>query len=234
MNLELETGVAHVWCATLPSELKPDSFYWRVLSVDEKERAGKLQQNKSQRVFVYTRSILRQLLARYLSILPEDILFSVTHLGKPFLAKELNLPSIEFNLSHSGDLILFAFTREYPIGVDVERIRPKVNYLDIAKRFFSAAEVRALNAFPEDEKITAFFHCWSRKEAVIKALGKGLSHHLSSFSVSIDRKEKNWQLSGISSPESWSLYTLDVNPEYAAALAVMGKISKIELKVNIL
>jgi 4'-phosphopantetheinyl transferase len=230
MHLELGVGVAHVWCATLPSELNQDSSYWQVLSVDEKKRAEKLQHVKSQRVFVYTRSILRQLLARYLFITPENILFSVTPSGKPFLVKEQNLPSIEFNLSHSGDSILFAFAREHSIGVDVERIRSKVNYLDIAKRFFSAAEVVALNALPEDEKITAFFHCWSRKEAVIKALGKGLAHQLDSFSVSIDRKEKNWQLSGILPKQLWSLFTLDINPEYAAALAVMGDICKVEVR----
>lgn len=211
MNLELESSVAHVWCATLPLELNKNSTAWQILSTQEKERAEKLQQAKSQRIFVYTRSILRELLARYLSVSPQEILFSVSPLGKPFLIKEQNLLSIEFNLSHSGDIILFAFTRECPIGVDIERIRPKLNYLDIAKRFFSKDEVVALTNFSEHEQLAAFFHCWSRKEAIIKALGKGLSHHLNSFTVSVDPQEYNWQLSGTSSLQPWSLHTLKIS-----------------------
>ena len=130
---------------------------------------------------------------------------------------------MEFNLSHSGDFALIAVTQGRKIGVDVERIRQGISSHVIAQQYFSKAEVAELQSLPIDQRESAFFTCWTRKEAYIKAQGLGLALPLESFDVSLtpgqpailratrpDEKEST----------RWTLRSLDVDPNYAGAIAV--------------
>jgi 4'-phosphopantetheinyl transferase len=167
--------------------------------------------------------MLRSILGRYLNTDPRHLQFSRGPHGKPALATERGSDAVCFNLAHSHDVALCAVARGRDIGVDVERVRADVNVDLIAERFFSQREIAALGSLPPERKLTAFFTCWVRKEAYVKARGDGLAMDLDSFSVSLSPGEPAALLDVQGHPEealAWSLTELDFDPSFAAALAV--------------
>src|SRR5688572_13058173 len=177
-----EPGLAqkevHVWRASLdvPAEA-PDALRAH-LSPDERERAAAFYFEQARNHYAASRGILRALLSRYLQQPANTFAFTYTSYGKPLLPIDL-----KFNVSHSYGLALFAFVLGPEVGVDLERIRPEFAGQEIAERFFSADEARTLKEVPTDERARAFFRCWTRKEAFIKAHGTGLSFPLREFTV---------------------------------------------------
>jgi len=158
----------------------------------------------------------------------KELAFDLNEFGKPELAGS----EIMFNLSHSHGLALFAVTRGRAIGIDIERIREEMTIGKIARRFFSPAEASALSALPAHQQAEAFFNCWTRKEAWIKARGQGLSIALNSFEVSLAPGEPARLRATRPDPEEasrWSLVALACEPGYAAALAVAGEIGNVRL-----
>jgi 4'-phosphopantetheinyl transferase len=129
---------------------------------------------------------LRILLGRYVGTSPAEIRFQYESHGKPEIALPQDCRSLRFNVSNSGGLALIAVGSGRAIGVDIEKVRPLPDFLNIARRFFSAREVQAILAVGENQRQEAFFACWTRKEAFLKATGMGLSYPLSGFSVSVD------------------------------------------------
>jgi 4'-phosphopantetheinyl transferase len=171
------------------------------------------------------RATLRLLLGRYLDSDPARLRFCYGAHDKPALAPESGGDSPRFNVSHSHGLALIALTRSREIGVDLEQIRPEIALENIARRFFSQAEVATLFALPPRERGEAFFACWTRKEAYIKAKGGGLTIPLDQFDVSLGRGKPAAILSTRWDPTEacrWSLRDLYPGPGYAAAVAVEG------------
>jgi len=148
------------------------------LSEDEAARAARFVFERDRYRFIVGRGRLREILARELGETPAALRFAYASHGKPSLPSR---PDFHFNLSHSEALAALGVSRVREIGVDVEHVRPFKE--DIAERFFSPREARALKALPEGEQLDAFYRCWSRKEAIVKAIGEGLSHPLDSFDV---------------------------------------------------
>ena len=224
----LEPGQVHVWRMDL---LQPDEVldrFWTTLEGDETDRANRFHFEKHRRAFVVGRGFLRDVLSRYLDAKPALLRFLYGPYGKPALNGEHKRTRLRFNMSHSHNLALLAVTEDNQIGVDVEYMRADFATADIAQRFFSRAEVACFSALAEEERVAAFFRCWTRKEAFIKATGKGLSQSLDAFDVTfapgvaaellrVDQEDAS----------RWSLSDLDVGSEYAAALAVEGQVSKI-------
>jgi 4'-phosphopantetheinyl transferase len=192
-----------------------------LLSADERERAARFCFDKHRRRFTAGRGILRTLLGRYLERNPRELTFEYSDHGKPFLAGT-PVPELRFNLSHSHEVALFAFTSGRDVGVDVEQIRPDRSTREIAERFFSPREARALFALPPEQQTAGFFRCWTRKEAYIKAKGKGMSIPLDSFAVSLSPDEPAqllWVKDNPAEPRRWTLTTLSPDPTFAACLA---------------
>lgn len=225
----LEPGEVHVWRTEL---LQPDDVldnFWSTLEADETDRANRFHFDKHRRAFVVGRGFLRDVLSRYLHAKPESLRFSYGAYGKPSLAGEYKNTRLRFNMSHSHNLALLAITADNQIGVDVEYMRADFASADIAQRFFSRAEVECFNALARADRVASFFRCWTRKEAFIKATGKGLSQSLDGFDVTLApgvaaellRVEQE-------DPARWFLSDIDVGDEYAAALAVEGRVSKIQ------
>jgi 4'-phosphopantetheinyl transferase len=163
------------------------------------------------------------LLGRYLGRSPESLRFVVNAHGKPGL--DLDIP-IRFNLTHSGPWALYAVTLGREIGVDIERIRPDFGGDAIAGRFFAPGEVAELQSLPDDSRPLAFFHGWTRKEAYIKAKGKGLALPLDQFEVAIAPGRPVALLATLPDPAEaarWSLVELPAEPGYVAALCVEGR-----------
>lgn len=216
---------AHVWRVALRQDATVVSALRETLTPDERARADKFHFERDREHYVVARGALRDILGHYLAAPPASIRFSYSRHGKPALAGGAVPAHLRFNLSHSGELALVAVTRGREVGLDIELIRADLAGLDIAERFFSPREVRALLALPTELRTTAFFNCWTRKEAYIKALGEGLSHPLRSFAVSLAPSETAKLLSTDGDPQEaarWSLVDLSPGEGYAAALAVEG------------
>lgn len=225
-SLSLAPCDVHVWRTRLEQPLHVQYRFLRTLAEDERARAGRFHFRKHRRHFVAGRGVLRTLLAGYLNTRPEEVCFTYGPYGKPALDAARHDSSLRFNASHSGDWAVYAFVKDYDVGIDVEAIKEEFATEGIAERFFSAGEIEELNALPEREKPAAFFRCWTRKEAYIKALGSGLSHPLDTFDVTLAPGVPAALLRVQRDPESlarWTLFDLDVAPNYAAALALESR-----------
>ena len=219
-SLSLQVGQVHVWRICLEQEDEFLERFRRTLAPEELDRAGRFRFERLQRHFIASRGFLRDVLARYLPQKPADLRFNYNDYGKPSLAGE---HSLEFNMSHSHDVGLVAVTRDAAVGVDVEHIRADFASDEIARRFFSRLEVEIFNSLPQHEQVAAFFRCWSRKEAYIKAIGKGLSQPLDGFDVTLAPSEPPALLrAGDDDTRTWSFSDIDIGPDYASALAVEG------------
>lgn len=219
-SLSLQTGHVHVWRICLEQDGDRLDHFRGTLEAGEIERAGRFRFERLQRHFVVSRGFLRYVLGRYLAAKPSELSFTYNDYGKPSLAGE---ESLQFNMSHSHEMALVAVTREAAVGVDVEHIRADFASEDIATRFFSRLEVETFNSLPVEERVAAFFRCWSRKEAYIKAIGKGLSQPLDGFDVTLAPADPAALLrAGEEDKLQWSMTDIDVGAGYASALVVEG------------
>lgn len=224
--LVLDADAVHVWAAPLDPPAAAVQRHGTLLASDERARAERFHFERDRRRFTVARGVLRTLLGRYLGTDPRAVAFGYESHGKPVLADPFAAHGLRFNVSHSGEMALFAFARGREVGVDVEEVRRMEDGLDIAVRFFSEAEVAAFRALPEEIRDDAFFNCWTRKEAYIKAVGEGLSFPLHVFDVSLAPGEPARLLASRDpqQAERWSLRGLpDPAPGYRAALVVEGE-----------
>ena len=219
-QLRLRHGEIHVWRA----DLNEQSAYVRsilpFLTSTDLRRVESFHFQKNREHFILGRGILRLLLENYLDIEPDQLRICYGQFGKPALAESSNTRRLHFNVSHSHELALFAFARDVQLGVDVEYVRPDFAFKDVARQFFSPAEFEKLLRLQPDQMIEAFFNCWTRKEAYIKAVGKGLSIPLDQFEVSFAPSEPAALLSVKDSTTDvpWSLQELSPGPGYVAAI----------------
>ncbi len=215
----------HVWSAELDQTVSRVDNLQQTLDRSERARAERFCFRRDRNHFIVAHGLSRVILSRYLNIEPGDLRFCYNPYGKPTLAKEFEGDRLRFNLSHSHSLVLYAVTRAREIGIDIEYVRPDLAYEQIAERFFSPREVAALHTVPINHQLKAFFNCWTRKEAYIKARGEGLSLPLDRFAVSLAPEEPAALLNIVGDPHEtsrWSLRELDLAPGYVAALAVEG------------
>lgn len=220
-SLSVQPGDVHIWRLALDVAVEP---FLELLQRSELDRANRFYFEKDRKRFAIARGFLRVLLGRYLQTDPKSLMFSYGAYGKPGLAGT----SLRFNMSHSGNLALYAFTEGREIGVDVEQERADFTTDDIAGRFFSPFEVESLCRLPGDERVASFFRCWTRKEAYIKATGRGLSQPLDGFDVTLGPGERAALLrNDDGTHERWTMAGIDVGPGYAGAVAVEGQISSI-------
>ena len=221
----LETGTVHVWRIALNQEDDRLERFRRTLEAGELERAGRFHFDKDRRHFIVARGFLRSVVARYLGSQPEALRFEYGAYGKPALGTEHTL---RFNLSHSNEVALLAVSLDAEIGVDVEHIRADFASEDIARRYFSRAEVEVFNALPPEERVAAFFRCWTRKEAYIKAIGKGFSQALSAFDVTLAPGMAPALLRAEDDDASrWWMSDIEVGEGYAGALIVERPVAQV-------
>jgi 4'-phosphopantetheinyl transferase len=221
-ELRLAPGEVHVWRAALP-DFAAEERFGEMLSQDEWARARRFHFERDRLSFVTTRGVLRELLGRYLGVDPAGLSFRYGPYGKPHLTYADR--DIRFNVAHSGEVALYAFALGAEVGVDVEQHREGVAAEGIAERFFSRREVEVLRALPDAQRQAAFFACWSRKEAYIKAQGTGLSLGLDTFDVTLAPGDPPALLA--TRPRAfeasrWTLLALDVEAVYSAALVTAG------------
>ena len=214
----------HVWRAALARPPGEVEALRELLSEDELQRADRFRFPHDRSNFIVARGTLREILGRYLRLPPSFLCFDYNDFGKPELRPAPREKMIRFNLSHAGNIALCAVAiRE--VGVDVEIMREGVACEEIAANFFSRREVSALLALPADARTRAFFECWTRKEAYIKAHGAGLSLPLDAFDVSLAPGEPAALLSTSDDAletAQWSLRAISPGVGYVAAVAARG------------
>jgi 4'-phosphopantetheinyl transferase len=224
--IALEGPVVHIWKANLSGNQADASRFQQIMSQDELARAERFRFAADRRRFVITRGWLRTLLSRYLKVAPQSIRFAYGPYGKPSVAETRPYRrDIKFNVAHSGELAVLAFTCIGEIGIDVEQIRTDFDIDDIAGSYFSAAEVASLKKISPAERYEAFFSCWTRKEAFVKAKSLGLSFDLDQFDVNVGATVPARLLRirpNQKEVRAWSMSSVDVDPGYVASVAVAG------------
>jgi 4'-phosphopantetheinyl transferase len=211
----LEDGEVHLWCVSLTPQTIVNLDLFALLAPDERERAERFRSPTDQARYVATRGWLRRLLSSYLQSDSSSVELVEDDNGKPRLSLA-SLQWLNFNLAHSHELAVYAFAPDREVGVDVEWIRSDLDVDGIARRYLSDAQRETLSALPTDRRLPTFFEFWARKEAVLKAMGVGLS----------GASEAD------SSREKWHVQAFNVADGYAAAVAVEGHDIRIPLSAT--
>ena len=223
-DLVLSERDVHVWRAWL------DQPGWvllrleQLLSIDERKRADRFRFEQDRHRFIVRRGVLRIILSGYLVGGPNRLQFRYGAHGKPVLESP-DEDNLHFNLSNSEGLAVYAVTRHREVGIDLEYLKAIPDAEAIAERFFSKRENATLRALGTDQKYEAFFKCWTRKEAYIKAIGDGLARPLDQFDVSPAQGESAWILRAEGDPHAvqrWSFQQITPQSNYTVALAVEG------------
>ncbi len=221
--LTLPADTVHVWRVVLDQPEFAVHQLRESLTAAELTRAGRFHFERDQRCYMVAHAALRRIIGCYVRRAPQQIEFRVGSHDKPAVIDD----QLHFNLSHSHELALCAFTLQREIGVDVEYTPRAVSDRDkLAERFFSARENEVYRALPPEQQGLAFFRCWTRKEAFIKAIGDGLSYPLDRFDVSFAPDQPAALLSindDVALAQRWSLIPLEPAVDYVGAVAVEGR-----------
>jgi 4'-phosphopantetheinyl transferase len=218
-SFELSPSAIHIWPLRIEASDDVAAVAARVLAADEMSRAAKFEFHNLRQSFVITRGVLRHLLGRYLKLPPANVEFVYGSKGKPAIVSAAGL---QFNLAHSDGMAVIAIAADCPIGVDLEYMRPIPDIQYLAQRFFCAEEAAELMSLLLSERQDAFFRCWTRKEAYLKAIGDGLSTPLNAHRVTVRPSDPARFIhfgQDRAAAEAWMLHDLFLAPNYAAALA---------------
>ncbi|MFN8578315.1 MAG: 4'-phosphopantetheinyl transferase superfamily protein [Candidatus Sericytochromatia bacterium] len=217
-----------IYCIKISNNLSKISYYKTLLNNEEIFKANRFYFEKDRDCYILARGKLRELLGTILDINPKKIEFKYNDFNKPFIDS-----NIKFNISHSKDYILIGFSNSHDIGVDIEYIKDNIKYKQLIYRFFSENEIKEFLTIPEQFQKEAFFNGWTRKEAYIKAIGKGLNISLNSFDVSL-KDEEEIKIINIDGKKNtiWKLYNLSCDKEYKSSFAINTSINNLELIYN--
>jgi 4'-phosphopantetheinyl transferase len=223
---ELRAGEVHVWRDDLRAS--PPWADGTLLLADERALAGRMAAVERREAFVRGRAALRYLAGRYLNLDPREVPVRVLAMGKPVVALSDEATRLEVSIAHSGSVVAVAFTRAGIIGIDVEREDPTVDRAAIARRFFSPDEAQSLAALDQSTQLEAFFSLWVRKEAMLKAVGDGLSVPLAEveFSVARSREPALRRVpAAYGRAGDWALRSMAPIPGAAGVVAVRGQVT---------
>src|SRR4030095_800464 len=221
-RLKIGYSEVHVWRANLSTDRDTQKRLAARLSAEERSRAERFVFPRDRHYWSACRGILREILGLYLNRHPRSIEIATELGGKPRLRQNAphREPLIKFNLSHSNGLALVAVALALEVGIDVENVRPELATAEIAERYFSLEEQAEFRSLPDELRTEGFFHCWTRKEAFLKACGQGLATPLDSFSVSLSPGLPA-VLRGTDAPR-WHMFSFYPGPHAVAALVTQG------------
>lgn len=223
MDLVADSGAIDLWC-TYISEIGDDSLWPRysaLLAAEERERQARFRFARDRRRFLVTRALVRSVLSRYAAVRPEEWVFSAGDRGRPAICAPRAAATLEFNISHSADLVMLGVTAGRTLGIDTESIAAREADIDGLDRYFAPEESAALLALAPDERRRRFFELWTLKESYIKARGMGLAIALDAFRFELTGER------GLTlrmrpelgdSPDRWRLWQLAPRPGYLAAV----------------
>jgi 4'-phosphopantetheinyl transferase len=224
--VQIEPSQVHVWRLIRPTSDEQNDSYQEILSSQEMHRANRFHNRVDRDRFIMNHIVLRRILSWYLDIAPGTIEFAISPVGKPTLIETQNPQPIDFNLSHSGNMLLVAITLNRLVGIDVELIKPLPDMAQMVELYFSRSENSVFLALPEHERTHAFYSAWTRKEAYLKLIGEGLQLAPDRIEVSLNPEDVHpWlRIREEAHPQLTShLFSFQPADEYQAALAVEGE-----------
>ena len=222
--LSIQSSEIHLWRVALNQPIAVIQTLAPLLSPDESQRADRFRREQDRQHFIVGRAMLRQILGRYLAIAPSALQFGYEPRGKPFLTNLPERPApVQFNLSHSRGLALYAIGRDRRVGVDLEYLPRTLSEVEpLAQRFFAPTEYDALIALPIEQRRSAFLRLWTCKEAVLKAMGTGLSE-LEQIEIPQSSAPEFRLTTGTDNTIAhWSVRQFAPDQDYAGALAIEG------------
>ena len=225
LKLKLSINDVHVWRVSLDQADRRVQRLQQILSDDERRRAERFHFDRDRRRYIVRRGTLRLIIGDYMDEEPSRLQFLSGFRGKPYFIDRLGNFPLQFNVAHSKEIALYAFTSRQEIGIDVEYVRDMPDAEKIAQTTYSPLENKTLQSLPEYQKQEAFFNCWVRKEAYIKAIGNGLYHGMDRFDVSLAPGEPARLVSVEGSAAQafdWFMKSLIPEDGYVAALVVKG------------
>lgn len=223
MDLTPDSRRIDLWC-TYISEIGDDSLwghYDALLSAEERAKQARFRFARDQRRYLVTRALVRTVLSRYAAVRPSDWAFTAGAHGRPAISAPSLAPLLEFNVSHSADLVMLGVTSDRVIGIDTESVDAREADIDGLDRYFAPEESTALLALPERERRRRFFELWTLKESYIKARGMGLAIPLDAFRFELggERELTLHMRPGLGdSPERWRLWQLVLRADYLVGI----------------
>lgn len=224
-SLALSADELHVWSACLDLDQGSVSNLRGLLSRDELDRAERYRSGVDRRRFIVARALLRLILGRYLGMSPERLRFRCGPYGKPSLAIEQGKWGVEFSVSHSSGMVVYAVGRGRRIGIDLEQVRDMPDLGRLVERYFATSEQAEFQALSPQQRLEGFYRCWTRKEAFVKAEGRGLAFALDQFEVSLTPGEPARLLKVNGNPQEaslWRLFDLQPAEGFVGAAAAEG------------
>ena len=217
-RLELASNEVHVWRAALSVSQAALAPLYSILSAEEIARAQRFRFDRDRNCYIVARGMLRQILSRYVDSEAAQIEFAYAAEGKPHIVN--NPALIEFNVSHSHGVALYAVARNRPVGIDIERVVDDIAEENLAEQNFPSADVALLRALPREAQAAAFFIAWVRKEAYVKAIGKGLSVPLSQVHIPMFTDGPTAAFSD--GRQDWTVMSFTPSPGFVAAVVAPG------------
>lgn len=234
-DFRLDDLTAHIWRMCL-REIKPqENDIKKILSDEERTRAEKIKSPDDKSLFILRSWVLRVLVQNYTGILADRVEFCRSAWGKPSVVQNGEPVLIDFNMAHSGDSMIVAFGKGIRLGVDLEYIQSDYPAMDIGMRFFTAKEKMALKEAPADRLLQLFFEIWVRKEAFVKAVGRGLTTPLDSFEVPLTNREECLPSATQGGTEVerhgklWFFMDVPFGPSHKACLVTSPRLSAINM-----
>jgi len=232
-GVSLTTRDVHVWRVPLDLDADRVRDYANVLSHEEQARADRYRIESKRTEFIVTRGLLRRAIACMLQTddtetYARGLTFLFGAHGKPSIAQPASAATIRCNVSHTRGLALVAVTRGLDVGIDVEHVGRVKDYLALGRRYFSETEYAELAGLPDGQQQRAFFRCWTRKEAYLKAIGSGITLGLDQFDVSLAPNEPAQLRQTRHDPDEvkrWSMMDVPLGDrEYVGAMVVAGDV----------
>ncbi len=216
-----------VWYGHVAANDECYPHYWRLLDESEQAHAGKIKIALQHKRYVEIHGRLRQLLAQLLNQAPEKIMINKTAFGKPYLADH---PELVFNLSHSGSAFLIAAGNNCQLGVDLEQCKPRADFPALVKKCFAEQEIEHWNRLPEDQKKTEFYRFWTRKEAFVKAAGRGLALGLKQCVINPQKPSEFLSIpANCGLVSKWQVFDIDLGQDFCSAFVVDKHITAVQL-----
>jgi 4'-phosphopantetheinyl transferase len=229
-SVRLDVPGIHVWAASLQVSADTLETLRSLLSPDELERAQRFKFDLHRNRYIAGRGILRSILARYLDVSAKALQFTYSAHQKPQLLAA-TIPGLQFNLAHSADLAVIAVANAGPLGVDVEELRPVKDAEELVARFFSTRESDLFQSLAPSQKPAAFFNLWTRKEALLKATGEGITGGLNRVEVSFLENEPARLLAIDGASEAagqWTLSCFKPAAGFIGAVAIQARSAPVQ------
>lgn len=174
--MDYKHNFVDVWYGDILLATAEQRHYWSFLSTAEKTKSARFKRTDLQKKYIATRAILRKVLSGYLSVQPQQLLIKIAAYGKPFISNPINSESnLYFNLSHQGNKLVIVVSNINEVGIDIEQCRPRKNMTGLVAKYFVSQEAQFWFATPKTQQTNMLYRFWVRKEAFVKAVGRGLA-----------------------------------------------------------